>query len=245
MVNPSDHVKTPARDSPPHLTGNSIFRVLKLELSEELSTVFKPLYKDERPETLHIVPYRSDLIPGSFAFHHVNQMAAKARIIKALELGFNHLRHNKLKVSAELTHTILKKPRIHEVIAQLEDFFENFRVVHDFEEIKGIAPNLDVLASIGKKLTLLREEVRDYLVEQGMAIPRPPRWGKNNDLEQWWNINDFKILCASYRHKVEGFLKTVSPYFPRGPKSDDDFPELRTPTRVIGQSASVSELPAP
>jgi hypothetical protein len=205
MVNSSDYVKTPARDSPPHLTGNSIFRVLKLELSEELSTVSKPLYKDERPETLHIVPYHSDLIPGSFAFRHVNQMAAKARIIKALELGFNHLRHNKLKVSAELTHTILKKPRIHEVIAQLEDFFENFRVVHDFKEIKGIAPIPDVLASIGKKLTLLREEAGDYLVEQGMAIPRPPRWEKNNDPEQWWNINDFEILCASYQHEVEGF----------------------------------------
>ena len=51
--------------------------------------------------------------------------------------------------------------------------------------------------------------------------------------------------CASYRHEVEGFLKTVSPYFPRGPKSDDDFPEPRTPTRVTGQSVSVSELPAP
>ena len=44
---------------------------------------------------------------------------------------------------------------------------------------------------------------------------------------------------------VEGFLKTVSPYFPRGPKLDDDFPELCTPTRVTGRSALVSELPAP
>ena len=47
--------------------------------------------------------------------------------------------------------------------------------MHDFEEIKGIAPNPDVLASIGKKLILLREEAGDYLVEQGMAIPRLPR----------------------------------------------------------------------
>ena len=135
MVNPSDHVETPAWDSP-HLTGKSVFGVPKLELSEELSAISKPLYEDELLETLHIALYRSDLIPGSFAFHHVNQMAAKAQIIKALELGFNHLRHNKLKVSAELTCTILRKPIIHEVTAQLEDFFKNFRVVHDFEEIK-------------------------------------------------------------------------------------------------------------
>ena len=185
-----------------------------MELSEELSAVSKPVYEDELPEILHIAPYHSDLIPGSFAFCHINQMVAKARIIKALELGFNHLRCNKLNVSAELTRTILRKPRIHEVIIQLEDFFENFRVVHDFENIEGVAPNLDVLASIGKKLTLLREEAGDYLVEQGMAIPRLPRWGKNNDLEQWWNINDFEILCASYWHEVEGFLKDRLTIFP-------------------------------
>ena len=47
--------------------------------------------------------------------------------------------------------------------------------MQDFEDIKGVAPNPDVLASIGKKLTLPREEAGDYLVEQGMAIPRLPR----------------------------------------------------------------------
>jgi hypothetical protein len=78
MVNPSDHVETPAWDSPPHLTGNSIFGIPKLELSGELSAVSKPVYKDELPETVHIAPYHSNIIPGSFAFHHINQMAAKA-----------------------------------------------------------------------------------------------------------------------------------------------------------------------
>ena len=245
MVSPSNHVKTPAQDSPPHLTGNSIFGIPKLELFEELSAVSKPVYEDELPETLHITPYHSDIIPGSFAFCHVNQMAAKARIIKALELGFDHLRCNKLKVSAELTRTILRKPRIHKVIVQLEDFFENFRVVYNFEDVKGVAPNPDVLASIGKKITIFREEAGDYLVEQGMAIPTLPCWGKNNDPEQWWNINNFEILCTSYWHEVEGFPKTVSPHFPRGPKSDNDFPEPRILTRVIGWNILVSELPAP
>ena len=37
MVNPSDHVETPDRDSPPYLMGKSVFGVPKLELSEELS----------------------------------------------------------------------------------------------------------------------------------------------------------------------------------------------------------------
>ena len=180
MVNPFDHVEIPAWDSPPHLTGNSISEIPRLELSKELSTISEPVYEDELLENVHIVPYHSNIIPRSFTFCHISQMV------------------DKLKISAELTCTILRKPRIHEVILQLEDFFENFKVVHDFEDIKGVAPNLDVLASIGKKLTLLREEAGDYLVEQGMAIPRPPCWGKNNDPEQWWNINNFEILCTSY-----------------------------------------------
>ena len=92
-------------------------------------------------------------------------------------MGFNHLRHNKLKVSAELTRTILRKPRIHEVIVQLEGFFKNFRVVHDFEDIKDVPPNPDVLTSIGKKLTLLREEVgckNWYLVNRTYVHPIEP-----------------------------------------------------------------------
>jgi hypothetical protein len=217
MVNPSNHVKTHILDSPPHLMGNSIFGIPRLELTK-VSTISKPVYKDKLLKNVHITPYHSNIIPGSFTFHHISQMAAKTQIIKALELGFNHLQRNKLKVSAELTCTILRKLRIHEVILQLEDCFESFRVVHDFEDIRGVALNPDVLAFIGKKLTLLREEAGDYLVEQGMAIIRLPCWGKNNDPEQWWNINDFEILCASYQHEVEGFLKTVSLYFPRRPK---------------------------
>ena len=52
MVNPPDHVETPTRDPPPHLTGNSIFGVPTLELSDELIPVSAPVYKDELPENI-------------------------------------------------------------------------------------------------------------------------------------------------------------------------------------------------
>ena len=45
--------------------------------------------------------------------------------------------------------------------------------------------------------------------------------------------------------KLEDFLKTVLPYFPREPKLDDDFPELFTLSRVTGWNTSGFELPAP
>jgi hypothetical protein len=127
---------------------------------------------------------------------------------------------------------ILRKPKVHEVILLLENLFERFRVVHNFEEIKALAPDLDVLATLREKLSQLREEARDYLVGNGMAVHKPPLWKKNNNPEEWWSVKNFEILCASYQHKVEGFLKMVSPYFPRGSKSEDDILS-RTPHLVL------------
>ena len=206
-----DHVKNPIWNCLPHFMGTSIFYIPKLKLSKDLTPVSSPVYKDELPENVYCVPYQSGLIPGSFTFRNNNRIVAKAQISQALELGYNCLWHNKLTVLAELTSITLKKPRIHEVILLLEYYFENFGVIHDFNEIKDVAPNPDVLTSIRKKLQFLREEVGDCLVGNGMALSRPPCWGNNHDPEEWWTANNFDILCASYRHEVEGFLETVSP----------------------------------
>ena len=76
-----------ARDTPPHLLDDSIFDTPKLEISDELIAVFNPNFEDDIPE--HLIPtlLRTENIPGLFALHQVNQMAAKAQIIKALELA--------------------------------------------------------------------------------------------------------------------------------------------------------------
>jgi len=83
------------------------------------------------------------------------------------------------------------------------------------------------------------------LVAEGLTVPKPPLWGKDNDPTEWWN-NDFEILSACYRHEVEMFLKIIAPYFPRAQGLDDDgFPELRTPTGKSAPPSSVTELPPP
>jgi hypothetical protein len=52
----------------------------------------------------------------------------------------------------------LKKPRIYEVILLLENLFEEFRILHDFVENKALSPKPEVLTSITKKLSKLRDE---------------------------------------------------------------------------------------
>jgi hypothetical protein len=116
--------------------------------------------------------------------------------------------------NAELTHSILKCPRLQEVIMELEELFSEFQILHDFTEVKGISPKEHHLNSISKKLSTLRAEVKDYLVAKGLAVLKPPLWGKDNDPTEWWNINNFEILSACYQHEVEIFLKIVTLYFP-------------------------------
>src|SRR6202050_3248527 len=140
----------------------------------------------------------------------------------------------------------LKKPRIHEVILLLENLFKEFRILHDFVAVKALSPKPEILVSITKKLSKLREEARDYLVENGLAVPKPPLWEKNNDPEEWLNANDFEIISAAYRHKVEGFLKKVAPYFPKASKAKDiEETEPCTPPGLSGYPTSISEFPAP
>src|SRR6202167_1892973 len=87
-----------ARDPPPHME-NSIFDKPALEISDDLSPVSSPVFDNEVPENLSVALYKTDKILGLFALRHVNQMAAKFRIIKALGLAFAYLRRTKLTQS--------------------------------------------------------------------------------------------------------------------------------------------------
>jgi hypothetical protein len=147
MVNPTDHVKISVWDPPPHLTEASIFNIPKINLSKELIPVSNPIYEDNLSDNIHSTFYRIDVIPGSFMLHHINQIMSKARIIKALKFRYIHLHCTQLKISTELTHSILKKPRIHKVILLLENLFKRFRVIHDYKGVKALSPDSEVLTS--------------------------------------------------------------------------------------------------
>ena len=67
----------------------------------------------------------------------------------------------------------LNKPRVHEVILLLESLFKEFRILHDYKEVIAVSPKPEVLTSIGKKHSNLREEAQDYLVDNGKAVPKP------------------------------------------------------------------------
>ena len=123
------------QDLPPHLP---FFNILKLKVSKELTLVTNPIYKDKVLEKLHLSLCQLENLPRLFTLCHINQVAAKDRIIKAQELAYTYLHRTKLRQTVELSCTILRKPGIFEVISFLENLFKEFRILHDYEEVKGL-----------------------------------------------------------------------------------------------------------
>ena len=50
--------------------------MISLKFSEELILISNLIYEDEPTENIHTMYYQTDIIPGSFTFHHINQIAA-------------------------------------------------------------------------------------------------------------------------------------------------------------------------
>jgi hypothetical protein len=73
-----------------------------------------------------------------------------------------------------------------------------------------------------------------YKVMANGSIPIPPIWGKDHNPNQWWNINDYEVICAAYCHETKGFLKAFLPYLLKGEI------EPTTPERKIDLHPSVS-----
>ena len=105
-----------------------------------------------------------------------------------------------------------------EALEAMERTIGEFRVISFNEEVLGAAPQPD---SLRRTLRLLAQMGKDYqynVLAEGSAIPMPLIWGKDNDPQQWWKINDYEILCPAFRHEVELFLKSFVPYLPKGEK---------------------------
>ena len=75
------------RDTPPHLADDSIFDQPKLEIPLELGPISGPIYDGDAPKTLRKGFYSTNELPGLYASRDCNQLQAKTRITRAVELG--------------------------------------------------------------------------------------------------------------------------------------------------------------
>ena len=98
----------------------------------------------------------------------------------------------------------------------MEDVIGKFRVASVDGKILGAAPRPENLIKATKLLAKLGKDYQYEVLIDGLSIPVSPVWGKYNDPRQWWSLNDYEILCVAYRHETEIFLRTLSPYLPKG-----------------------------
>ena len=69
-------------------------------------------------------------------------------------------------------------------------------------------------------------------------MPVPFIWAKDNDPEQWWSINNYEILCATFYHEVEIFLKYFLQFL-SSRKREEDLDNPFTPLRKTTPPLSV------
>ena len=201
------------REVPPHLEANSTLRLMGHNV-KELRDVEGPL--ENIPEDAQINNFETDELPRLFAPRHCKELDAKIRIMMALKISYNDLKRPNLKLGNELTRSNFKQPLLVEALEAMEDAIGKFRVASADGKILGVTPRPENLVKATKLLAKLGKDYQYEVLIDGLNIPVPLVWGKHNDPHQWWSLNDYEILCATYRHETEIFLRTLSPYLLKG-----------------------------
>ena len=129
--------------------------------------------------------------------HHCTETKAKDRIKEALKFSLNYVRRSTVKKEFELTRSNLKQPFLVEILEALEETVRRFKVLELNNEVLGAAPKLGRLTRTMKLLVQMRKDYQYDILVEGSAILVPPVWGRDNNPHQWWNINDYEILCPT------------------------------------------------
>ena len=134
----------------------------------------------------------------------------------ALKIGYNYLKRPNFKLGNELTHSNFKQPLLVEALEATEETVGKFKVASVDGKILGAASRPENLVKATKLLAKLGKDYQYEVLIDGLSIPVPPMWGKYNNPRQWWNLNNYEVLCAAYWHETKIFLRTLFPYLPKG-----------------------------
>ena len=116
-----------------------------------------------------------------------------------------------------------------EALEVMEETVGKFKVASMDGKILREAPRPKNLVRATKLLAILGMNYQYEVLIDGLSIPLPPMWGKYNNPRQWCSLNDYEVLCATYQHETEIFLRTLSPYLPKGEIEPDPTTPPRTP----------------
>ena len=108
-------------------------------------------------------------------------------------------------------------------------------------KIIGAALQPENLIQAMRLLRGIRRKCYEEVLDDGLSVPELPMWGKTNNPQQWWSLNDYEILSATFRYEVGAFLKVYSPYLPK----EDLKPEPATSRKSVNLQPTISGLLIP
>ena len=160
----------------------------------------------------------------------------------ALKIGYNYLKRPNLKLGNELTHSNFKWLLLVEALEAMEETVGKFKVASVDGKILGVAPRPENLVNATKLLAKLGKDYQYKVLIDRLSIPVPPMRGKYNDPHQWWSLNDYEVLCATYRHETKISLRTLSLYLLKGEIEQDPTMPPQTPRLYPGVSGPPKNL---
>jgi len=206
-------IPTHSRDTPPHLDSNSGFELTNIKIGKALEEVRGPIFCILKDAT--IVNAKPEEIHDFFSPPHYSEHKIQLRTETAIEYGIDYIRRSEFKQTTGLAHSDFKRPLLVEAYEAARKAVQEFRMASSEGKIIGAAPQPENLVEATKLLRKIRGKYHEEVLDDGLSIPKPPIWGKTNNPQQWWNLNDYEILSATFRHEVGAFLKVYSFYLPK------------------------------
>ncbi|PPQ81608.1 hypothetical protein CVT24_006491 [Panaeolus cyanescens] len=130
------------------------------------------------------------------------------RYREALQIGITHVERD-VEVMAEGTRWS-RNARIFlkDALQILETLFSDLYRSHNGLTY-GYAIDEEIYRDLIVELLRLKRQTSDGFLAQGRVQPTIPKWGKDGDIQKFWNANDFEIISAVYRAEVERYLSSV------------------------------------
>jgi len=233
-------IPTHSRDTPLHLDSDSGFELTNIEISEALEEVGGPIFCIPKDAT--IVNVKPEEICDFFSPPHYSEHEIQLCTETAIKYGIDYLRRSEFEQTAGLAGSDFKRPLLVKAHKVARKAVQECRVASSEGTIIGAALQPENLVEATKLLRKIRGKCLEEVLDDGLSIPKLPFWGgKTNNPQQWWNLNDYEILAATFQHEVGAFLKVYSFYLPK----EELKPEPATPWKSVNLQPTISGLLTP
>jgi hypothetical protein len=151
------------------------------------------------PKDAKIVNVKPKEIREFFSLPHYSEHEIQLWTETAIEYRFNYLSRSKFEQTTGLACSDFKRPLLAEASEVVRKTVQEFRVASSKGKIIGAALQPENLMQATRLLRRIRGRCYEEVLDDRLSVPELPMWGKTNNPQQWWNLNDYEILLATFQ----------------------------------------------